>query len=232
MKGKVGAARRSGYKSGVLRIVAATRLGEAEFARRSELALSCAGREDATLRVAYDNAEGLPTVYNAALEAASDGDALLFTHDDVGLHDPDLVDRLEKALGRYDVVGVAGNRRRLPDQRTWFSQGERGVLDREWLAGAVRHGDETVVYGPAPAEARLLDGLFLASRAATLRRAGVAFDPRFRFHFYDLDFCRSCERAGLTMGVWPFDVSHASDGAFGSSDWNLAYYRYRAKWGD
>jgi len=35
-----------------------------------------------------------------------------------------------------------------------------------------------------------------------LDQEGAAFDPRFQFHFYDLDFCRQAEQRGLKMGTW------------------------------
>jgi hypothetical protein len=40
----------------------------------------------------------------------------------------------------------------------------------------------------------------MASCACT---SGVRFDPAFSFHLYHLDFCRSAERAGLAIGIWP-----------------------------
>jgi hypothetical protein len=58
----------------------------------------------------------------------------------------------------------------------------------------------------------------------------VRFDPRFTFHFYDMDFCRSCERAGLSMGTWPIAITHRSTGAFGSPAWQAGYAEYLAKW--
>ena len=62
--------------------------------------------------------------------------------------------------------------------------------------------------------------------------AGVRFDPQFKFHFYDLDFCRSCEKAGLSMGTWPIDIMHASGGVFRSDAWNEARELYFRKWGE
>jgi hypothetical protein len=58
----------------------------------------------------------------------------------------------------------------------------------------------------------------------------VCFDPRFKFHFYDLDFCRSCEQAGLRMGTWPIALMHGSAGSFATPAWQCAYELYLAKW--
>lgn len=104
------------------------------------------------------------------------------------------------------------------------------------LSGSVGHvanlRDYVSAFGPVPAEVKLLDGVFLAARAGTLREAGVEFDPRFPFHFYDLDFCRSCEKAGLRMGTWPIAVTHDSKGSYNTPEWEKGYEDYLAKWGE
>ena len=216
--------------------MAATRLNETDYQAQRPLGRSVerAAYAGGVLPVvAFENAKPLPVVYNAALDAADEGDTLLFTHDDVRIDDWFLAQRLEEALGVFDVVGVAGNAQRTPRQWGW-ALGEGFDLGRPNVSGAVAHGGRiegrVVPFGPTPAPARLMDGVFLAARVATLRRAGVRFDPRFKFHFYDLDFCRSCEAGGLRMGTWPIAITHASEGDYGSPAWKLAYYAYLAKW--
>jgi len=44
---------------------------------------------------------------------------LLFVHDDVWLEDLFLADRILEGLTTYEVIGVAGNRRRLSNQWGW-----------------------------------------------------------------------------------------------------------------
>ena len=87
-------------------------------------------------------------------------------------------------------------------------------------------------FGPIVGECELLDGVLLAARASGLRQAGVRFDPRFRFHFYDLDFCRTARAAGLHLGTWPIALTHRSSGNPYSDEWNAALELYREKWGD
>ena len=223
----------------MLTIVSATRRDARSFRDESPLGRSLARlafRPGLALRVAYGNDAPLAAAYNPAIEAAKPEDTLLFVHDDVAIEDWFLVERLDDALRAFDVVGVAGNRRRLPRQPSWaFAEGA-GRWDRANLSGALGtpHGAVMRVgeYGPTPAEVKLLDGLFLAARAGTLQRAGVRFDPRLAFHAYDLDFCRSCEAAGLRLGTWPIAASHASGGALGSPEWHAAFAAYLAKWGD
>ena len=85
---------------------------------------------------------------------------------------------------------------------------------------------------PAPRACQLLDGLFLAVRTDKLKIHGVRFDPRFRFHLYDLDFCRSALEAQLRLGTWPIAVTHDSGGAYDSSAFKEAARMYLDKWRD
>lgn len=222
----------------MLRIVAATRFDLLNFWRQSLLGRALlkfsSGRRTVPV-VAYSNSSGLPEVFNTALMEAPEEDEIIFTHDDVWIDDWFVPERLSDALGRFDIVGIAGNRRRIPRQPSWlFTDIDLNRDTPDYLSGAVAHVDEssTIIshYGPTPAEVKLLDGVFLAAKVRTLRSADVRFDPRFTFDFYDLDFCRSCELAGLSLGTWPIALTHRSAGHFGSPGWRDAYTSYLAKW--
>lgn len=182
---------------------------------------------------------GLAQAYNRFLAQAGDGDFVIFIHDDVFLHDFFLLERLEEAFARFDVVGVAGNTRPDLTQPSWALRfapdlSPAGWQDRSHLSGAVGHGDPTGPsvsrYGPCPAACSLMDGLFLAVNVSTLRRARVTFDERFRFHAYDLDFCRAAAQSGLRVGTWPIALTHASGGNFASEAWKAEAATYLAKW--
>lgn len=223
----------------MLRIVAATQLTEEEYRAKRPLppAIERVAFGGNVLPViAFENTAPLPTVFNEALAEADEDDTILFTHDDVWFDDFFLVHRLQEALERFDVVGLAGNGTRVPMQWSWYSGARPNVYAWDALSGAVAHGGAytgTVSsYGPTPATVRLLDGVFLASKVSKLRKAGVTFDPRFAFHFYDLDFCRTCEKAGLLMGTWPISITHVSAGNFGTPEWMAAHSVYIAKWGE
>ncbi len=224
----------------MLRFIAGTRHDAEGFRRHTPLfrALTRVSfRPGVCGDVAFENRRGLAELYNIALERVPDSDTLVFTHDDVWFDDWFLAERLADALDRFDVVGVAGNRRRLPRQPAWCFLGPPLTSeDLRHLSGACAHGTPPAAtlnyYGETPAAVRLLDGVFLAARVATLRRAGVRFDPRFAFHFYDLDFCRTCEAAGLRLGTWPIAITHASTGSFGTPEFFRAYEAYLAKWGE
>jgi hypothetical protein len=229
-----------------IRIVCATRKSRENFQTQTALGRSLSLRPPTgvELRLFDANREGLPHVYNIALDESRDNPAiLLFVHDDVYLADFFWAERLREGLGRFDIVGVIGNRRRAARQPSWFFSAfdcARDVLtrdDRDNFSGSIGYGPgcqpEVVnAFGASGQEVKLLDGLFFAARSARLRETSVRFDDRFQFHLYDLDFCRQAERAGLAMGTWPISVIHGSKGSFGGAEWHRGYERYIQKWGD
>ncbi len=193
---------------------------------------------DASLvaRVTMANTRGLPTVYNEALHQAGEDNIVVFMHDDVWIDDYFLGPRLVEALKVYDLVGIAGNRRRVPEQPSWAFVDSKLTWDaRENLSGMIAFGKSPFgriqYFGPVPAACELLDGVFLAARKSVLAEHGLQFDPRFSFHFYDLDFCRAARQKGLKLGTWPICMTHESHGAFTTPEWLSAYRIYVDKWG-
>jgi GT2 family glycosyltransferase len=222
----------------MIEIVSATRMSEREFWTTSALGLSLQrlGRDGRIEpHIAFSNRRGLPTVYNARIAAAQADHVLAFVHDDVWLEDMFFVDRVHEGLRAFDLIGVAGTRRRLPGQPSWaFVDSRFTPEDKAWLSGTVAHGRNPCgpisYFGSVPAECELLDGLFLAAKAGTLRDRGVAFDDRFDFHFYDLDLCRSARQQGLRIGTWPICMTHQSTGGFNTPAWHGKYADYIGKW--
>lgn len=218
-------------------IVAATLKNRVQFARGSYLGRSLrrlAFDERIKSSITYGNTRGLPSVFNRQIVAKNENKILVFTHDDVRIDDYWLSTRLDEGLRAFDVIGVAGNRRRRANQASWAFTAP-GRWDRpENLSGAVAHiqGSSEAVsfYGDPKRKCKLLDGVLIAVRASALIASGLRFDEEFDFHFYDLDFCRTAQRHGLTLGTWPIALTHASGGSFGSPDWEEALRRYRLKW--
>ena len=220
--------------------VAATRLGESEFWAQSPLGLGLQpllSNQTISTQITFNNSEGLPTVYNRAIRESKDNEILVFLHDDIWLEDQDFIQKIRTASKRYDIVGVAGNTRISKFQPAWLFRSidnGRFTWDSEYLSGSVRHGtpgqSAPAMYGPTPARCELMDGVFLAGRRRTLLRSKVFYDEQFRFHFYDMDFCRTARRAGLSLGTWPLDILHVSRGAFGSPGWKEGYAIYFKKW--
>ena len=220
----------------MLILVTATRLSRSDF-NNTPLGRSVqrlAFDPSLRLSVIADNAQGLPSVFNPYISETFLNDEIVFLHDDLWLDDIFFAHRIHEALNTYDVAGLAGNRRLLPEAPAWCLKNDRMEWDSEHLTGLVCHGPHPCgapsVYGPTPATAQLLDGLLIAVRVSALLKKSIRFDERFDFHFYDLDFSRQANTAGLKVGTWPIAVTHASGGAFRSPSWQSRRDLYRAKW--
>ncbi len=228
----------SGPEAAAPRLVSASRVSAEAFAEQTLLgrSLQLPAHHGWQLHLHHDNRQPLGRLYNQALAEADPDSLIVFCHDDVWLGEEPLPPALEEALQRFDLVGVAGNRRIKPGHSSWFMKPHGGGLDLPDLVGAIRHGtpekNNLSAFGPSPATAALLDGVFLAARAGVLQRAEVRFDPELAFHFYDLDVCRRALAAGLRLGVWPLPLIHASAGNAGGLSWQACLTLYRRKWKD
>ena len=233
----------------LIRVVTATRLPEAEFKRcplgQSLLRLSFDKRICSA--AAFENRAGLSEVFNRALILAGDEepDILVFCHDDVRIDDIYLANHVLEGLQHFDVIGVAGAKTRQKNQLVWAGLVENcdpstftSLIYTGALSGGVGSVSEDGTrgvdfFGLPPAECELLDGVFLAVRRSTLVKNGIYFDQNFKFHFYDLDFCRNARAKGLRLGTWPISITHeyTSAGYF-STEWRVAAQQYLAKWGE
>ena len=223
----------------VFRIVSGTRVSPGAFETETALGRSLRmfrSYQNLQTEIYYNNSEGLSTIYNRSIRNAVRNPAILvFVHDDVYLADVTWLDKVQRALELFDIVGMAGNKRRIPYQPGW------AFIDTQWtwdnsenLSGTVGHGEfpgEFSVYGPAHQSCKLLDGVMLICDSRTLTDHNLFLDPQFQFHFYDLDFCRQAELKGLKMGTASAKIIHQSGGAFGSEAWCAAYERYLKKYG-
>jgi hypothetical protein len=224
-----------------IRVVCATREPAGAFATATALGKSLALYKPyafAELKLFSGNSHGLPQLYNSVIrDSRSDPAVLVFAHDDVHLCDFYWPDQLLGGLAAFDIVGLAGNRRRVPRQPSWAFVDERGTWDeRANLSGIIGHGrgfpcDTLNFFGPPGQEVKLLDGVMLAARSETLLAKGLFFDERFDFHFYDLDFCRQAEQKKVRMGTWPISAVHESGGGFSGPSWKSGYAKYLEKWG-
>jgi Glycosyltransferase like family len=227
----------------MVEFISCTQRTQADFLSQSALGRSLqrlAFDNRVSASIAFENRNGLPMMYNQRLTAADSPEILIFVHDDVWLDDYFIVDRVCAGLEHFDILGVAGNRRRTPNQPIWslvVSVAESKVIvdSPEYLSGAIAHGENpfgTVSsFGVCPADCQLLDGVFLAVRKSRLLERNVAFDGRFNFHFYDLDFCRTAIQNGLRVGTWPISMTHQSGGSIYSNQWYEQYDLYIEKWG-
>jgi tetratricopeptide (TPR) repeat protein len=229
-----------------IRFVCATRLSIQAFFAKAALGRSLPAyryyppNQAIEVRLFPENRAGLPQVYNTAIEEALNNPAILvFIHDDVFLSDYFWSDHLHKALTTFDIVGLVGNRRRIPRQASWMYLNDRFVSDTyDNFSGVVGHGEpfpnlrQLSVYGPPGLEVKLLDGVLIAARSTLLHERDLRFDPRFLFHFYDMDFCRQAELRQLRMGTCAMSLVHESAGILGNEGWRTAYESYLAKYGE
>jgi len=229
-----------------IRFVSATRLSTDQFFAKAALGRSLPfyrtfpKQQHIELRLFANNTQGLPAIYNIAIEEARiDPAILIFIHDDVYLSDYYWAERLLEALTHFDLVGLAGNRRRVPRQASWMYLDDQFTRDNDDnLSGVIGHGEpfpnlkELSVYGEPGQEVKLLDGVMLAVQSRTLIEKDLRFDPRFQFHFYDMDFCRQAETKGIRMGTSAISLVHASAGVLGVESWRIAYQDYLAKYGE
>lgn len=222
-------------------LVVATRATQEAFFTETALgrSLRIQQPQGVELRLFPQNTAGLPEVYNTVIDDCADqSKVLVFLHDDIHLLDFYWTHRLYAGLQVFDIVGLAGNVRRVPRQPGWAFINEQRQWDSpENLSGIVAHGNSFPpriwsVFGPPRRKVSLLDGLLLAVNSETLKRSGLRFDPNFRFHFYDMDFCRQAESLGVSCGTWDLSVMHESGGNFRSVEWEKAYKTYLAKWGE
>ena len=224
-----------------IKLVIATRESESDFFEKTALgrSLSIYKYPFLEIRLFPNNTIGLPSLYNIAIsESINDPAILVFIHDDVHILDYFWVSQMLDALEQFDVVGLAGNKRRVAKQPAWAFIDNKFTWDNsENLSGIVGHGkgfppENLAIFGPPRQEVLLLDGLMLIVDSVTLMQNNIIFDEQFDFHFYDLDFCRQLEQKGLKMGTWSISVIHESGGNFGSEGWSRGYQKYIEKWKD
>jgi len=235
-----------------IKLVVATRLSEEDFYKKSALGRSvffpkregqglASFRKPAFLDIKLfsENKVGLPELYNQAIRECKDSPAtLVFAHDDLYFLDFFWCSRIVEGLKRFDVIGIAGNKRRTPGQPSWAFLDTKLTWDSPSnLSGVVANGfgfppQQLNIFGTPRQKVLLLDGLLLAAHSETLICKELFFDEQFDFHFYDMDFCRQAESRGVSCGTWDLALIHESAGNLSSPAWASGYRRYLQKWGD
>ena len=178
------------------------------------------------------NEEGICKRYNEAISFSMETPSIMvFVHDDVQITDNFWFDRIIQATEKYDLVGVAGNTRRLPKASSWACIDENGTLDdQRYFSGIVARADGSWdVFAESNKACELLDGVLLATKSETLKRHNIRFDEQFKFHHYDMDISRQFRQKGLTVGTAPISITHHSGGGIGPQ-WKESYNDYIAKW--
>ena len=190
------------------------------------------------LHLFANNKKGLPEIYNQVISECKNTPAtLIFCHDDLHILDFFWFYKIKEGLLNFNAIGLVGNKRRLPGQPSWaFTDTNFTWDDKQNFSGVVAHGkefppDQVDFFGRPRQKVKLLDGLFLAVESQTLIDNDIRFDPRFDFHFYDMDFCRQFENKNLSCGTLDLSIIHQSGGGY-DQKWLDAYSVYINKWGE
>ena len=196
----------------------------AKFARVTANYRSLYGERDIEI-VGIHDARSLSEGYNRGI-ARSCGELLILSHDDIEILTPDFAARIDRHLGKLDLIGVAGTTRLVTGK--WESAGDpyafllisAPVPDSVGYVTVLRGGGPLVVTG-----IQALDGVFVAMRrkvAVSIPFDEAQFD---HFHLYDLDFSFRAYQAGFALGVCrDIALIHQSIGNF---DATWAKYRRR-----
>ena len=165
-----------------IRLVVASRETESDFFKKTATgrSFSIYNYPFLEIRLFPNNSIGLSTQYNIAIfESISDPAILIFIHDDIHMLDYYWVSQVLSSLEKFDVVGLAGNKRRVSKQPAWAFIDDKFTWDKsENLSGIVGHGkgfppSNLAVFGPPCQEVKLLDGLMLIANSNTLIKNNI-----------------------------------------------------------
>lgn len=168
----------------------------------------------------YENKLGMSKRYNETIEMfVSSNHDIAFVHDDVLINDLFFEEKMEEGFKKFDVLGIAGSRNFNIKRRPvcWHNC---PPVDR---SGGCFHPitdkkDSTfnevyyTYFGVPNVEVVVLDGLFIAAKHEVFE-AGVRWNEKFTFDFYDAAFCLNAIKAGFKIGTIPLAVTHYSHGA-------------------
>jgi hypothetical protein len=167
-------------------------------------------------RFVTKNTAGLCEVYNRYITDKK-YDTVIFVHDDVQIDTVNFVEKVNNALTKYDVVGVAGGgviSTTLDTPILWHL-----MTKKDTQSGTVLHIDNKghrypSYFGDNPKSVSILDGVFLAINTKSILSKNITFDHNLKgFHHYDIKFCIDCKLAGLQLStLGDVVIAHASPG--------------------
>jgi hypothetical protein len=228
-------------------LVTATRAKTLEEFKQRPLApsleLLCDKRYDEIqfdFEIVKDNKDGLPEVYNRFINESNKDKIVLFVHDDLEIHDLNLVEKLNESP--WDITGLAGTSQfQVQDKNLWHI-----CTPREAMSGSVTHPFAqqvnnqiqvdaskrlSTLFGPWPQRCLVLDGLFLAVNIDRALEADWRFDERHKFHHYDIASCLFANEKKLRMGTWPiFVVHHGLGNSYMTPEWEDSNNIFKQNW--
>lgn len=172
--------------------------------------------------IALQNKEQIGKQYNKFIDMAVQEkyDCVILMHDDVSVEDRFLEEKIATAFKEYDIVGLAGAKNiQIKEPALWHL-----MSNMEAWTGAVAHPEgatqiKSTFFGPTPARALVLDGLFLAIKVSSITD-DIRFDEDIPgiAHHYDIDFCLNANKHKLKLTTWPIWCVHQSPGLSKFSD--------------
>jgi len=163
------------------------------------------------------NTDGISKCYNTAINEEiqrGSGRILLFVHDDVEI-DTQLVDKLNRYLNEYDIIGVAGTKHLNLKQPkiAWHLHGS------DKLYGSVMHKNENDQFWMTdfskgkylPQRVLSIDGVFIAMNNDAYKT--LEFDSELKWDFYDMALCVDAYKNDISIGVVPIQIIHESIGS-------------------
>lgn len=160
-----------------------------------------------------NDAKSLAEAYNRGGENTQ-GEWIVFCHDDIRFLREDFAARLAEAMQMFDVLGPAGCTRLVGPSALWGGPAT-GLAQVTYPLPDQRYAATICGIGPMRVEAQALDGVFIAVRRSVWE--AIRFDAaRFdQFHLYDIDFSYACHRQGHRVGVvQDLHLLHDSQGNF------------------
>lgn len=192
--------------------------------------------------VVKDNKDGLPAVYNRFLTEKNKDKIVVFVHDDLEIHDLNLVEKLNESP--WDITGLAGaSNFQIQDMNLWHI-----CTSRETHSGSVTHPFAaqdpntgqlhidpsrklSTLFGPWPQRCLVLDGLFLAVNVDKALEVNWQFDERHQFHHYDIASCLGANEKKLKLGTYPiFVVHHGLGNSYMTPEWEQSNELFKKNW--
>ena len=175
------------------------------------------------------NKNSLASIYNQYITEEYKDYIVVFVHDDVFISDGNFCEKCVKAVELFDVFGVAGGTGAVEipvnTPALWHLMCNKKVgYAGHYKSNEIKNDNPFTTcwmtsFGYTPFPATLVDGVFFGINVGKVLNT-VRFDEHCpsRFHFYDLLFCINAKRAGLRVGVFPFNIFHQSPGLQSYSD--------------
>jgi hypothetical protein len=185
-------------------VISATRYNEQDFFNKAALGRALSqtyAQLPVSKRIYFENRLALASCYNDAVGRVTNQDeVLMFVHDDVHLLDFYWVDKLMAGLERFACVGLAGNKRRVPEQPNWAFIDEKFTWDdRSNLSGIVGHGTQfpcqLSFFDPVWQECKLLTACCWRRSEKSSTRAGSVLTKHSIFTFTILTFAGRRKRS-------------------------------------